>query len=142
MIGLTRQQRAVLDLLRAYIAKHGMAPSFDELKAATGGRSKSNIHRMMLALEERGYIRRLPGRARAIEILPEPANPPGIYRNARNRPSGEEPLLAVLRPHQVDWIKRAALRAGMTPEGFLRELVTDAISAAAEEPQRGRRVEA
>lgn len=142
MISLTIKQRALFDFIAGYIAKRGMAPSLEEMKSATDTKSKGNIHRLLLALEERGYIRKLRGRARAIEIAPEADRAPAIYRNAGNRPSGDEPLLAVLRPHQVDWIKRAALRAGMTPEGYLRELVTDAISAAAEEPQRGRRVEA
>ena len=66
---LTRKQHDFLTHLIQYLETHDIAPSFDELCRATGLKSKSGIHRLMLALEERGYIARLRHRARAVAIL-------------------------------------------------------------------------
>lgn len=66
---LTRKQKELLFLIRDHIAKDGIPPSFDEMKTALGLRSKSGIHRLITGLEERGFIRRLPHRARALEII-------------------------------------------------------------------------
>lgn len=66
---LTRKQKELLLLIRERIAREGVTPSFDEMKEALGLRSKSGIHRLITGLEERGFIRRLPHRARALEIL-------------------------------------------------------------------------
>ena len=66
---LTAKQRALLTYLNGYLEEHKLSPSFDEMRAALGLASKSGVHRLISALEERGYIRRLPNRARAIEIL-------------------------------------------------------------------------
>jgi len=71
--GLTRRQRDLLVYLRRYIKTNGFAPSFDEMKDAIGLASKSGIHRMVLGLEERGYIARLPDRARAITLKAQAA---------------------------------------------------------------------
>lgn len=68
---LTRKQRELLDYIGAFVATEGAAPSFEEMKDALGLKSKSGVHRLVSALEERGFIRRLPNRARAIE----PINP-------------------------------------------------------------------
>ncbi len=66
---LTRKQHEILLLLHTHLEERGVSPSFDEMKDALGLKSKSGIHRLILALEERGFIRRLPNRARAIEVL-------------------------------------------------------------------------
>ena len=66
---LTRKQHDLLTHLIQYVETHNIAPSFEELCRATGLKSKSGIHRLMLALEERGYIARLHHRARAVAIL-------------------------------------------------------------------------
>lgn len=69
-MGMTVQQKNLLAYIEAYAADHdGVAPSFDEMKDALGLRSKSGVHRLILALEERGKIARLPNRARCIELL-------------------------------------------------------------------------
>ena len=70
---LTRKQYDLLHFIHKRLQKDGVPPSFDEMKDALDLRSKSGIHRLITALEERGFIRRLPHRARAIEIvrLPE-----------------------------------------------------------------------
>lgn len=69
---LTAKQIQLLTLIKARLDTDGVPPSFDEMKDALNLRSKSGIHRMITALEERGFIRRLPHRARAIEILKLP----------------------------------------------------------------------
>jgi len=69
---LTRKQKELLFLIRDRMAEEGVPPSFDEMKAALGLRSKSGIHRLITGLEERGFIKRLPHRARALEILRMP----------------------------------------------------------------------
>ena len=69
---LTAKQRDLLNFLKQYQEDNDHAPSFDEMKNAIGLKSKSGIHRLVSALEERGYIRRLANRARAIEIIEEP----------------------------------------------------------------------
>ena len=71
---LTRKQYDLLMFIHKRVQKDGVSPSFDEMKAALDLRSKSGIHRLITALEERGFIRRLPHRARAIEILRLPEN--------------------------------------------------------------------
>jgi len=71
---LTKKQYELLVLLDQRIKKTGVPPSFDEMKDALGLKSKSGIHRLISGLEERGFIRRLPHRARALEILKMPEN--------------------------------------------------------------------
>ncbi len=66
---LTRKQYDLLHFIHDRLRKDGVPPSFDEMKEALDLRSKSGIHRLITALEERGFIRRLAHRARAIEIL-------------------------------------------------------------------------
>ena len=77
---LTRKQLELLDFIRVRMDVDGVPPSFDEMKEALDLRSKSGIHRLITALEERGFIRRLAHRARAIEIvkLPEAMERPGF----------------------------------------------------------------
>jgi repressor LexA len=66
---LTRKQLELLRFIHERLKEAGVPPSFDEMKDALDLRSKSGIHRLITALEERGFIRRLPNRARAIEVL-------------------------------------------------------------------------
>ncbi len=72
---LTGKQHQLLSYLIDYQADKDITPSFDEMRQAVGLASKSGVHRLVSALEERGYIRRLPNRARAIEILRHPGSP-------------------------------------------------------------------
>jgi repressor LexA len=75
---LTRKQHELLMFVHERLKESGIPPSFDEMKDALDLRSKSGIHRLIKALEERGFIRRLPNRARALEVvrLPESTTPP------------------------------------------------------------------
>jgi len=69
---LTRKQLDLLNFIHTRVQREGVPPSFDEMKEALDLRSKSGIHRLITALEERGFIRRLAHRARAIEIVKLP----------------------------------------------------------------------
>ena len=66
---LTKKQSELLRFIHERLQDAGVPPSFDEMKEALDLRSKSGIHRLVMALEERGFIRRLANRARAIEVL-------------------------------------------------------------------------
>jgi len=88
---LTSKQHELLIFINERIKETGVSPSFDEMKEALFLRSKSGIHRLITALEERGFIRRLPHRARALEVLQLPdgvtaeanaARPPRGFRPA------------------------------------------------------------
>ena len=80
---LTKKQLELLEFIHKRVQRDGVPPSFDEMKIALDLRSKSGIHRLITALEERGFIRRLAHRARAIEILRLP--------DAMAGPSGFQP---------------------------------------------------
>ena len=69
---LTRKQHELLMFIHERLTESGVPPSFDEMKDALDLKSKSGIHRLITALEERGFIRRLPNRARALEVLKLP----------------------------------------------------------------------
>ena len=71
---LTQKQFELLKYINQRITENGIPPSYDEMKQAVNLHSKSGIHRLINALEERGFIRRLPNRARALEILKYPSN--------------------------------------------------------------------
>ena len=66
---LTQRQHQLLQFIYGYLRDHGVPPSFEEMRAALRLKSKSGIHRLITGLEERGYIRRLAYRARALEVL-------------------------------------------------------------------------
>ena len=72
---LTRKQHELLLYIHKHLGDHGVSPSFDEMKEALNLKSKSGIHRLISGLEERGFIRRLPHRARALEVLRLPGDP-------------------------------------------------------------------
>src|SRR6185312_4237373 len=85
---LTRKQYDLLHFIHKRLQRDGVPPSFDEMKEALDLRSKSGIHRLITALEERGFIRRLPHRARALEIIKLPdALADGAARKPRFSPS-------------------------------------------------------
>ena len=85
---LTRKQHELLMFIHERIKETGVSPSFDEMKEALDLASKSGIHRLITALEERGFLRRLAHRARALEVvrLPEDATPGSAKNRAPFRP--------------------------------------------------------
>ena len=69
-LSLTQRQHDALTYIQAYMGKNkGRAPSFEQMKEALGLASKSGVHRLLLALEERGHIYRVPNRARCIQLF-------------------------------------------------------------------------
>jgi repressor LexA len=93
---LTRKQHELLMFINQRINGAGVSPSFDEMKDALGLKSKSGIHRLITGLEERGFIRRLPHRARALEILRMPQDA-GLDTTPRLRGRKDHPS-NVIRP--------------------------------------------
>ncbi|MBO9517385.1 MAG: transcriptional repressor LexA [Porphyrobacter sp.] len=71
---LTAKQHELLRYIQVKLEETGISPSFEEMKEALDLKSKSGVHRLISALEERGFIRRLPNRARALEVLRQPEN--------------------------------------------------------------------
>jgi repressor LexA len=96
---LTKKQSELLRYIHERLKETGVPPSFDEMKDALDLRSKSGIHRLIMALEERGFIRRLPNRARALEVLRLPeSSTPATPRAGRFAPSVIEGNLGKSRP--------------------------------------------
>lgn len=128
---LTRKQLELLTFIKARTEADGVPPSFDEMKEALDLRSKSGIHRLITALEERGFIRRLAHRARALEIirLPEamekaaagtagakPAFAPQVIRGDRvDAPRGAMPVEAV---HALELPVMGRIAAGVPIEAI------------------------
>src|SRR3954453_12881167 len=82
---LTKKQHELLMFINQRLAATGVAPSFDEMKDALRLRSKSGIHRLISGLEERGFIRRLPHRARALEVVKLPGESAAPTNGERGR---------------------------------------------------------
>jgi len=96
---LTRKQHELLIFIHERLKEAGVPPSFDEMKDALDLRSKSGIHRLIKALEERGFIKRLPNRARAIEVVRMPdSTTPATPRARGFSPSVIEGSLGRMRP--------------------------------------------
>jgi repressor LexA len=91
---LTRKQHELLRFIHERLRETGVPPSFDEMKDALDLKSKSGIHRLITALEERGFIRRLPNRARALEVIRLPESTSGAGSQRRFTPSVVEGGLA------------------------------------------------
>lgn len=83
---LTPKQKELLLFIHERLKESGVPPSYDEMKDALDLRSKSGIHRLITALEERGFIRRLPHRARALEIVKFPEGIQSMPRNGHSTP--------------------------------------------------------
>ncbi|HEV7254600.1 MAG TPA: transcriptional repressor LexA [Mesorhizobium sp.] len=96
---LTRKQHELLLFIHERMKESGIPPSFDEMKGALDLASKSGIHRLIMALEERGFIRRLPNRARALEVVRLPDSiAPGLAPNKKFSPSVIEGSLGKKAP--------------------------------------------
>ena len=80
---LTKKQKNLLLFINKKLRSSGVSPSYEEMKQSLNLKSKSGIHRLISALEERGFIRRLPHKARALEVikLPETASANDIYNS-------------------------------------------------------------
>lgn len=120
---LTRKQLELLDFIKGRMDRDGVPPSFDEMKDALDLRSKSGIHRLITALEERGFIRRLAHRARAIEIvkLPEAMERPGFTPRviAGDRPAPRPTAAQAVEPvHALELPVMGRIAAGVPIEAI------------------------
>jgi len=113
---LTTKQKELLVFINGRLQETGVPPSFDEMKEALNLQSKSGVHRLIIALEERGFIRRLPHRARAIEIV---RLPEAVSEALPQRRGGFAPnvITGMRRPAQLAAppASLAELRAGSVP---------------------------
>jgi repressor LexA len=120
---LTSKQRELLLFVQDRLGKTGVSPSFDEMREALELKSKSGVHRLISALEERGFIRRLPNRARALEVLKLPDS---------SAPAAAAPAKAVVPAAANDTIElplHGRIAAG-TPIEALQGTETFAVPAA------------
>ncbi len=115
---LTRKQYELLIFIDQRLKATGVSPSFDEMKAALGLKSKSGIHRLITGLEERGFIRRLAHRARALEVMRLPEN--------AGEPAAEDLDAAEAPP------SRPAFTPNVIPGGFRNGLPGAAVADGAE----------
>lgn len=119
---LTRKQLELLDFIRTRMSAEGVPPSFDEMKEALDLKSKSGIHRLITALEERGFIRRLAHRARAIEIvkLPEAMDRAGFTPRVieGDRPAKPKDALPVEPVHALELPVMGRIAAGVPIEAI------------------------
>jgi repressor LexA len=97
---LTRKQHELIRFIQVRLEETGVSPSFEEMKEALDLKSKSGVHRLISALEERGFIRRLPNRARALEVLRQPEDV-GTARPAPPVAANANSTVAALRPPQA-----------------------------------------
>ncbi len=115
---LTPKQKQLLLFINERIEATGVSPSFDEMKEALDLKSKSGIHRLIMALEERGFIRRLPHRARALEVTKMP-------ERARTGFDGERRLRGFM-PTVIEGTKRSFEESAQVP--FIRDREDGGVS--------------
>ncbi len=109
---LTKKQRDLLLFIHQHLSEDDVPPSFEEMKDALGLKSKSGIHRLISGLEERGYIERLPHRARALQIK---KLPDGIKKDSENLASAVTAAYANENTSQLDQIPLRGKIAAGTP---------------------------
>ena len=95
---LTRKQHELIRFIQVRLEESGVSPSFEEMKEALDLKSKSGVHRLISALEERGFIRRLPNRARALEVIRQPED---VTTQGAVRAANVNSAAAVLRPPEA-----------------------------------------
>lgn len=121
---LTRKQLELLEFIKTRMDVDGVPPSFDEMKDALDLRSKSGIHRLITALEERGFIRRLAHRARALEIikLPDAMEKPGFTPRVieGDKPAAPPPraAMAIETVHAMELPVMGRIAAGVPIEAI------------------------
>ncbi len=100
---LTRKQRELLKFIQEKLGETGISPSFDEMKEALGLKSKSGVHRLITGLEERGFIKRLPHRARALDVVRLPEDQTAKAAAQASRPAAGEDRRASLNVIRGDF---------------------------------------
>ncbi|HMO75392.1 MAG TPA: transcriptional repressor LexA [Sphingopyxis sp.] len=119
---LTAKQHELLHFIQQKLDASGISPSFEEMKEALGLKSKSGIHRLISALEERGFLRRLPNRARALEVIKLPEGARAAVRDDRDNVVPLRKPAPQLRPVAandiVDVPLHGRIAAGVPIEAF------------------------
>ena len=120
---LTRKQLELLLFINERLKEEGVPPSFEEMKEALNLKSKSGVHRLINALEERAFIRRLPNRARALEVLRLPEalkiEKPALTLVA-SRPAPAPPAVAMLAANDTITVPlHGRIAAGLPVDHFL-----------------------
>ena len=119
---LTAKQHELLHFIQQKLDASGISPSFEEMKEALGLKSKSGIHRLISALEERGSLRRLPNRARALEVIKVPEAAKSPVRNDRDNVVPLRKPVPAMRPIAANDIVEVPLHgkiaAGVPIEAF------------------------
>ncbi len=124
---LTRKQHELITFIQARLEDTGISPSFEEMKEALDLKSKSGVHRLISALEERGFIRRLPNRARALEVLRQPESAvalrPGMAQaNAAHAAAASASVMSSVPSSNVTPIRPAAPAAAPAPANDVIEI--------------------
>ncbi|MEE4337949.1 transcriptional repressor LexA [Erythrobacter sp.] len=94
---LTAKQHELIRFIQQRLEETGVSPSFEEMKEALDLKSKSGVHRLISALEERGFIRRLPNRARALEVIRQPEDAVPASRGAAGLDAANDAVASVSR---------------------------------------------
>ncbi|WP_088184079.1 transcriptional repressor LexA [Sphingobium sp. Z007] len=120
---LTPKQQELLSFIQTRLDEGGVSPSFEEMKDALDLRSKSGIHRLINALEERGFIRRLPNRARALEVLKLPdamhrAPAPVIALKPKVAPPAQPPMIPTAANDVIEIPMHGRIAAGVPIEAI------------------------
>ncbi|WP_443970925.1 transcriptional repressor LexA [Sphingobium sp. CR28] len=120
---LTAKQQQLLAYIKTHLEQGGVSPSFEEMKEALDLKSKSGIHRLISALEERGFIRRLPNRARALEIMKLPdgmeaAQSRGASVTPLRKPSPPQASLPIAANDVVEIPLHGRIAAGLPIEAM------------------------
>ncbi|MBI1329448.1 MAG: transcriptional repressor LexA [Alphaproteobacteria bacterium] len=118
---LTRKQYELLMFIHERVRETGIPPSFDEMKDALDLKSKSGIHRLITALEERGYLKRMEKRARALEIMRLPENIADTQRPATTRSQAQRITHSTARPLRAEPRIPADARNAGSPRPGVRE---------------------
>ena len=119
---LTAKQHELLNFIHQRLSATGVSPSFDEMREALDLKSKSGVHRLISALEERQFIRRLPNRARALEVVKMP-------EVARTAPAAIKPILPAVANDTIEIPLHGRIAAG-TPIEALQGTEGFAVPAA------------
>ena len=127
---LTKKQKNLLLYINKKLRASGVSPSYEEMKMSLNLKSKSGIHRLISALEERGFIRRLPHKARALEVikLPETASANDIYNIVT---SHKEPLISEsgikTKNELLEMVKKTKIKTFLIGESLLKNLKNNSI---------------
>lgn len=92
---LTAKQHELIRFIHQRLEETGISPSFEEMKEALDLKSKSGVHRLISALEERGFIRRLPNRARALEVIKQPEDATPTPRSSTPAPGNDDVVVPI-----------------------------------------------